>query len=299
MRVPWPDQRCVVCLERPRADDEQTQMTDGHVLPQSIGGKLSAPFLCRRCNSKMGEAEAILPRDVTVRLIVDRLEHELPPELVKTIRYRQGYFADSEEYGRLSAGMDKEGELTPRQSETIKDDQNTLRQIASELRRHGATEEEIAKQQEAFRQAPTGDRLEVTPEYTVTKGIDFSTLPFRPNLDDPLTPPRVPLGIAYLYLALCLGQRVYDERALDPARQALRAAIAGDDSATLAWPVRRCGTNKTESKHALGVKAADGDTLIVIWLFRELVWEVRFPGVTLNSDPFYLLDLVTGEEGGA
>ena len=192
MRVPWPDQRCVVCLERPRADDEQTQMTDGHVLPQSVGGKLSAPFLCRRCNSKMGEAEAILPRDVTVRLIVDRLEHELPPELVKTIRYRQGYFADTEEYGRISAGMDREGELTPRQSETIKDDENTLRQIASELRRHGPDEEEIVKQQEAFGQAPPGDQLEVTPEFTVTKGIDFSAIPFRPNLDDPLTPPRVP-----------------------------------------------------------------------------------------------------------
>ena len=45
----------------------------------------------------------------------------IPASSGQTIRYRQGYFADTEEYGRLSAGMDKEGELTPRQSETIKD----------------------------------------------------------------------------------------------------------------------------------------------------------------------------------
>jgi hypothetical protein len=56
--------RCVLCLREPDRDAEQTWLTDAHVIPESVGGRLSAPFLCRRCNSQIGaEVEAPLVSD--------------------------------------------------------------------------------------------------------------------------------------------------------------------------------------------------------------------------------------------
>ena len=36
-------------------------MTDAHVIPESVGGRLSASFLCKRCNDEMGRVESLLP----------------------------------------------------------------------------------------------------------------------------------------------------------------------------------------------------------------------------------------------
>jgi hypothetical protein len=79
MKIPWTTERCIVCMRTPRADDERSQMTDAHVIPESVGGRLSADFLCKPCNDEMGRAEAFLPRDITVRLQVDAIRGQLPP----------------------------------------------------------------------------------------------------------------------------------------------------------------------------------------------------------------------------
>ncbi|MFL5963273.1 MAG: HNH endonuclease [Gaiellaceae bacterium] len=92
MRVPWIDERCILCLGTPHSGIELTQRSDAHVIPRAIGGKLSALFLCRGCNARMGRFEAILAQDISVRLLLDKLEdqnsgqsrqeHPLSPKLL-------------------------------------------------------------------------------------------------------------------------------------------------------------------------------------------------------------------------
>ena len=67
-----------------------SQRTDAHVIPESVGGKLSAIFLCKRCNSDMGKLEGQLPRDVVILGLVDRLDDVLPTDLVNSIRRHGG-----------------------------------------------------------------------------------------------------------------------------------------------------------------------------------------------------------------
>lgn len=296
MKIPWLDPRCVVCLGTPENEKPNTQRTDGHVIPESIGGKLSAPNLCKRCNSDMGTAEAFLTQDVSVRLLVDQLEDRLPADVVTSVRYRQSYFTEHEVYGRVDAGMDKQAGLRPKESATIKDDENTLKQALAELARLGASEDRKAALREEFEQAGPGEWIDVRPGYRIERLIDWSDVTFKPSLTDPIVPLHVPVGIAYLYLALCLNEAVYDE-VLAPVRSALQAAMKGGTTAADAYCANRHGTRIVEPKHLLRAKADVHDVQVNVQIFRDLVWPVRFPGVSLRGEQtLYLLDVEHGTE---
>jgi len=235
-----------------------TQRTEGHVIPESIGGRLSASNLCKQCNSDMGVSEALLARDISVRLLVDKLEDRLPEGVVTSIRYRQDYFIEHEEYGRVEAGMDKRAELRLKESPTIKSDENTIKQAYAELTRLGASDEQKADFLARFERAESGDWIDVRPGYRIRRAIDWTDAEFAPSLTDPITPLHVPVGIAYLYLAICLGDRVY-QTALDPVRAALRAAMRGEAASADAYCAEsRHGTGIVEPKHLLRARA-DGE----------------------------------------
>ena len=297
MKVPWFDPRCVVCLGTAVDGEPMTQPTEGHVIPESIGGKLSASNLCKRCNSDMGGGEALLAQDVSIRLLVKQLEGRLPADLVKRVRYRQSYFTDHEMYGRVEAGMDKQAELRPKESATIKGDENTLKQALAELDRVGATEERKVELRAKFDQAGPGDWIEVRPGYRIKRRIDWMDVKFKPSLTDPIVPLHVLVGVAYLYLALCLRERVY-AAALEPVREALRAAMEGDTAAAAAYCAdNRHGTRIVEPQHLLRAKTDGDETHVHVQLFRDLVWPVRFPRVQLAGEQtLYVLDLEESTE---
>lgn len=297
MKVAWSDPRCVICLTVPSDGSPMTQRTDAHVIPRSIGGRLSALNLCKRCNSEMGKTEALLAQDVSVRLLVDQLEDRLPAEVTRAVRYRQSFFTDHEVYGWVEAGMDKQAELRPKESATLKGDENTLKQALAELDRLGLSEERKQALREEFERAGPGGWIEVRPGYRIERLIDWTDVRFKPSLTDPVVPLHVPVGIADLYLALCLREFVYAEE-LAPVRSALQEAMAGDTRAAEGYcPANRCGTRIVEPKHLLRAKT-DGDAVQVnVQIFRDLVWPVRFPGIELPSEQtLYVLDVEYGSE---
>jgi hypothetical protein len=267
------------------------------VIPASVGGRLRAPFLCKRCNNDMGKLEAEPPKDLVILELVDRLSDELPGDLVGSIRRHAGYVVDSEEFGRVYARPDEHGALTPRESDTVLSDRNTLRRIEAELRRHGADDETVKAKLSEFAEADAGATIEVTPGFKIVKGIPLNDANWKRTYDEPLVSHAVPLAIAYLYLALCLGTSVYDER-LEPTRKALRDAMAGDRTLDERPPFQRMRSKAPpEPKHALGIIECDGVVLVHVGLFREQAWRVPFPGISFGAwAPFYLVDLVTGEE---
>lgn len=297
LKIAWPDERCIICLGTPQEGDHMSQRTEAHIIPESVGGKLSSPFLCNQCNSDMGSKEGQLPKDVVILGLVDRLTDVLPAAFVNSIRTHAGYFVDSEDFGAIYARLNTQGVLTPQESETIRGERNTLRHMESELRRHEADDETVKTKLGEFAEAEQGTTIEVVPGLRVVKRVPLSEFDWKRTYDEPIVSRAVPLGVAYLYLALCIGGHIYDD-ALEPTRVALREAMAGDKTLENTWPFTPMRTEAPpEPKHALGVVQEDDAVLVKVWFFRQYLWPVRFPGVKLRgTEPFYRLDLVTGEE---
>ena len=299
MLVPWSDPRCVVCLGTPVAGNGMTARSDAHVIPESVGGVLSAFCLCKRCNNEMGRMEALLARDVSVRRSVNyQLHSRLPEKLVRRILNRLEYLADTEEFGCVIAVLDENGELQPKQSETIKNDKHTLDQALAELDRLGADDAAKDDLRQRFVDAGPGEMIEVRPGYEITRNIDWTGVGFRDSITDPLVGHEVPLGIAYLYLALCLGERVYDP-ILQPVRDALKQAIDGDPSpARELLPLnRRMGTGIVEPVHLLGAKQTDAGVTVTLQVWRDLAWPIEFPGIRLvGEQTLYVIDVEYSRE---
>jgi HNH endonuclease len=265
LKVDWPDERCIICLGTPRDGDPMSQRSDAHVIPESVGGKLSSPLLCKRCNFKMGTLEAQLPKDVVILALVDVLEDRLPAALVNSIRRHAGYFVDTPQFERIYASFNREGVLTPQESETIREDRNALRQIEAELDRRGADADVINAKLSEFAEAEKGTTLEVTPGMRIVKGIPLRELEWERTYNEPVVSHAVLLGIAYLFLALCIGDHVYDD-SFEPTRVALRDAVTGDKALEETSPFTPMRTKASpEPKHALSV-AQEGDGALGAWV---------------------------------
>ena len=154
-------------------------MTDAHVIPESVGGRLSASFLCKRCNDEMGRVESLLPRDISIRIQVDAIREQLPRDLVNSILCGQEYYADTEERGRLTGVMDENGELQLKPSPAIKGDEHTLNQMEAALKRVAASPERVAEVCAAFEQAAPNEWIDVTSNHRVQKHIDLSGVTFK------------------------------------------------------------------------------------------------------------------------
>jgi HNH endonuclease len=273
-----------------------TALTAAHVIPESLGGKLHALFLCKQCNSDMGRVEGLLPKDPTVLDLVDRLYDVLPRDLANSIYRHAGYFADSEEFGRVDARLDEDLAVTPRESESLLGERNTSRLIEATLRRDGADDAAVKAKLADFAAAPDGARLQVGSDLTVVKGVPMDTFDWKRTYHEDIVPRVVPLGIAYLYLALCIGGHIYGS-ALNATRTELRRGMAGDETLEKELTFEPKRGEPAEARHALAVTQVASGAEVRIFLFRELDWTVPFPGVALRGfEPFYVIDLVTGEE---
>lgn len=57
------------------------------------------------------------------------------------------------------------------------------------------------------------------------------------------------------------------------------------------------GTGIVEPTHLLRARNDGDDVLVTLQVFRDLVWSVRFPGVTLRGEQvLYSIDLEQNEE---
>jgi hypothetical protein len=295
LKVPWSIERCILCLGLRVESDEQTWMTDAHVLPASLGAKLSAEFLCRSCNSRVGhDVEAPLLADPAIRSCVEQLAKQLPRKLLDDLRERQLWFAETD-LGRVAATMTDKGELRALQSKSFKQEEHARAEMRAEWKRQKLDEDEIAELLERFDAAPAGELLEL-PGFTVKPKTDMEALQFNIDWDGARLPQTLPLAIAFSYLALILGEDlVYDVRRLDPIRAALRA---NDGSASEHWHVEELRfAGGCAPEHRLAVEQVS-PLVIHIQLFQEWVWRVSFPRLGLKQQPpwNYAINVSSGTE---
>src|SRR4051812_16243689 len=96
MDMGWGADRCIICLGRPTAEDPDSAMTKGHVIPQSVGGKLFAHNECKRCNGRFGHGpEAVLVGDPAVRAAAEAIAQKIP-DLIERMRRRKVFVAEGD-----------------------------------------------------------------------------------------------------------------------------------------------------------------------------------------------------------
>ena len=85
MKVIWQFNKCILCLNNPPNTFE-------HIIPESIGGKLSTPILCSNCNNYVTGSKLIgkVKKGSSIRLAIKNLKNEIP-DLEESIEEGQLY----------------------------------------------------------------------------------------------------------------------------------------------------------------------------------------------------------------
>ncbi len=293
MDAGWEIDRCVVCLRELDPNDPLTELSRAHVIPASIGGKLYARFLCKRCNSRSGTAiEADLVNDPTVRHLVEQLADQMP-ELATKLRSGKTLIARTTDGGlvRARAASDEFRIFYTEQPDGSKtaDPIDVRRELEGRLCQSDADDDAVAAALARYDAAEEGVPTEIDG-FTITKGsVRSFTLPY----DEDAVKPTLPLGIAYLYLACCVDGLIFED-AFEPMRRVLRGE--SDDEGP--WHVEWLMTRKPKPWHGLALTQVTPHVVVLVRLFGDYVWKVHFDKVALKSDPSvaYRIDLTTGSE---
>ena len=294
MKVPWPHARCVLCLREPDADNEQTTLTEAHIVPESAGGRLSAEFLCHGCNSRLGYLiEDGLLSDPSVRFAIEQITDQLPKGVLDDMRKRQRWFTTIEG-DNVFAAMDSKGELTPLESPSLLKNKNARALLESEWRGAGMSEEGIHTHLGALDDAQPGGTLEL-PGFTVRPRLDFEPYDFELPFDKPPVSVLFPLDIAYFYVALFGEDKIYDTPHLQPIRDAL---LNDDASASAHWHIDSYRDERGAApEHRLAIRDTGPPLIVHVQLFQSLVWRVSFSGAAFTKmPPRYGINIATGEE---
>ena len=275
MNVPWPGKRCVLCRT-------EGLLTKEHLIPESIGGILTVHFLCQRCNSTLGQYEAHLKKDPSIRLAIGTLSTQLPA-LYASICEGQKFVAQSER--GPAPGVYKQRQFRIRTAELpdgsliCPTEDRTLEEM---LRGGGLEEAKITEALQKFESAPENTRVTVAEGFDVVKwsitSIDEALeteqciVRFDGGEETLQRAGIALLKLAFEYLALHLGLAIFDSR-FDPIREALKH----NNPSLCQHRVERKRGSKLMPYHRLIVEKKPTHVVVQIRLFGELIYRVHFP----------------------
>jgi HNH endonuclease len=291
--LPWEDDRCVVCLH-PKGGG----LSNAHVIPRAVGGKLVVRNTCADCNSRLGAtAEAGLKDDPRIRISIEDLQAQIP-DLAASMRAGQGFIARDEE-AVIRATPSGEGfrilDSPQEGGSRVKDPERAWNEIETTLRRQfGADDAQVAAVRVVHDAAPEGELVELAPGIAIRKGsVDSFTLPFT----EPLVEDRCFLSIGYLFLSLLIQGAIYAD-ALQSIRDALLRGVAPDGS----WSVESylVRSRPHEPWHGLAVEQSEPHVVLQVRLFGQHAWRVDLSRISCKQELLpartYRLDLASGEE---
>jgi hypothetical protein len=296
MDMGWGEERCIHCLGVPNTQDADSVMTRGHVIPQSVGGKLYAFNECKRCNGRLGHAaEAALVGDPAVRSAAESVAKDIP-DLIRQVRRRRVFMAQSETGLVVRAVAQEGGDFkilqTPQpDGSRTASDADIRAEIEKSLLRKGISARQVAEELRRLDEAPPDASLSVGGEFVVRKG---TVTAFGLPPEDPIVPDVTILLIAYRYLAGCVGSLIYGT-AFDPIRNAIRKGLLPQQGI---WRVEPRWTRKSQPWHGLAIASAQPHVVAHVRLFGELVWLVHVEQIALSTGNLitYTIDLTDGDE---
>lgn len=288
MNVPWEGEKCIICLL-------EKELCEEHIILDSLGGKLTCNFLCRDCNSLLGHGiEAKAKSDPSILLAMKHLAQKIP-DLAKDISENHSHLGHSE--AGVSHGYFRNGEFRVKSKKLedgslIQPTDDARRSISKILSKSSKSRPERNAAIEKFDSAPENIRIEISPGLAVVKWT-IEKLEFdlsRAELMNPL----VPLKIAYEFLALHLGNGIYDESSsLQEVRDCFINQSMNDDSVK----VERLASNEYLPFHGIAFDGNDPYAKVDIRLFGWLAFKVHFLKLAVGGNRFvYTHELDTNDE---
>lgn len=287
MEIPWRESKCIICLE-------QAKLTEEHVIPASLGGRLTCRFLCALCNSYLGHAvEGKAKSDPTIQRLGSKLAKDIP-QFATALLEGQRYISVGP--GGESRGRIVNGEFWV-QSEKLPD--GSLVQptsvAAKSLRRMLQQDKldpsAISDALLMFQLAPDNTRIQLTENIEAVK---WSIDAYRPAFDGPLLNPVIPLKTAYEFLALHLDTFIYDSA---PCLTAAREALRGAPMNLKQLRVERLSAPEAKPIHGLLLETSEPYTTVQIRLMGQLAFRVHFQTLSVGGPRgIYTHDLASGEE---
>lgn len=306
MNLAWPSNRCILC-RLPASETPEGELTKEHIIPESLGGKLTCYFLCRECNNQPSDRNGgALKYEMSVKFALFNVRQRLPRIPAH----------DQQEYVvRTGAGWHKTtGQGIVRKSEQdagsfLFEENSGENFLRAKLQREGIAATPIAEGLERLAKAPYDKEIPIAGEWAAYRrqllefwpALAASTLAWR--LDGTESPAVLLPGhgtallkIAYGYIALFAGDLIFDERL-----QFIRDVIRGNDPSEF-----RCSPGNPPWSpsdpilHGLALMdRKGGGTLVRILLLGQCAFDIEFP--LLQFGPkfqrmAYTLDLGSGRE---
>ena len=291
MLLPWEDRRCVICLV-----EQDEPLTVGHVIPQSVGGRLAVRNICASCNSTLGHTvEAGLNNDPRIRLSIEELQTQIPGLAEKMRAGREFVARDDEALVRATPGREGFKILDSPQEggSRIKDPQRAWDEIETTLRRRlGADDALVASVRAIHDAAPEGQLVELVPGLSIKKGsVSSFGLPFT----EPLAEDLCFLSVAYMFLSVIVQGAIYD-----PGFDAIRNSLRSGGSSEM-WVVESFLADRPhEPWHGLAIQHSVPHLVVQVRLFGQHAWNITLPKIKCDEERLpvrlYQLDLETGSE---
>ncbi len=288
MNVPWEGNKCILCfLER--------ELCEEHLIPESLGGKLTCNFLCRPCNSNIGHSfEAKANSDPSILLAVSNLRNHIPI-LAKTISEShphlgrsksgviEGYFKNNE--FKVKSKKLKNNSLI----QTTDIARKSIKKILQKSGVEKAKEESAIKK---FDASPENVKLEISPGFEVIKWplqkieLDLS----KGKLMNLL----IPVKTAFEFLALDIGEVIYNK---SPQLQEIRDCLIKQEINDEAVKVERLSSGEYVPMHGIIVERNNPYSIVQVRLFGWLAFKVHFLKIAIEGERFvYTHKLDTGDE---
>ncbi len=283
MNVNWPTSRCILC-------GSGDGITEEHLIPACLGGKLSAKFLCKDCNSRLGHrAESRVREDPLILAEIERLAGERP-DLADGLRKGLPYTGHSKQ--REVPGYIRGGEFIVREKRLddgslIVPEDRALDAVKTMSIRDGRGP--LLLTADDLSHLSSGESGEFAPGLRITK---WSVDSVKPDPSGPEIDLVVPAKIAFEFLALHCGDSIYENPA--PLKAIRRQLLNGTLSKGNVH-VERLVAQNHRFFHGLIFEGNTPGARVQIRLFGRLAFRIQFHYLAIDCTRFsYTHDLLSG-----
>ena len=287
MKIPWPTSKCIFCLST-------ESITQEHVIPKSLGGKLLADFLCKACNSKLGHGPENKVRDDSMmRESIERLALARP-DIADDIRNGFRYIRRNEE-GVVTKHVLRNGTLDviPEKRDDgslILPEDKVLKTVDTMAKRH--RHGPLFPVAFNLGSVPPGDSVEAASGIRIKKYRPSG--PVEPDLTGDVMDLVVPAKIAFEFLALHCGDTIYENRPqFKSVRDQLLAGKLSEDDVQ----VERREAMNQQLFHGLLFEGNKPGARVQVRLFGRWAFFVDFRHIAVRAPRcWYEHDLVSEKE---
>lgn len=287
MQVPWPHRKCILCLG-------EKLLTDEHVIPEAIGGRLVVKFLCKSCNDRLGHAvDAAAKRDPSIALAIHRFGLQHP---ANNLGLDEGLPYIVESAGGRTRAAVRKGRLRVRQERLsdgslIQPTDIARRSVEVMLRKAGYPDTPLQGVLADVDAVRDDERLEIAPGLEIVK---WRMGRVAPDLSRSFSSPLLATKIAYEFLACHVGSGIYSNaRALRAIRAALRNGAADQHTR-----VERLEANQKRQLHGIVVEAGKPYVRVQIRLFGWIAYRVHFLRIGFRGTRYaYTHEIESSGEG--